>query len=106
MDPADNKELIKTLYDIKAIAYLGKYYAHKIRGAAELDLGRKNEEGSEVYRENAVRELTSASEYWRLYIDIAQQQYKNPLWTNRVGYVNWEQIYQWTLDDIAIARSD
>ncbi len=106
LDPKENKELKKTLTDIRTVAYLGKYYAHKIRGAAELDLSRKVDEGSDAYRGNAIQELTSASEYWRLYIDSAQKQYKNPLWTNRVGYVNWEQIYQWTLDDIAIAKDE
>jgi hypothetical protein len=105
MDAGNNNELNKTLTDIRTIAYLGKYYAHKIRGAAELDLYRKLDSDSEVHQEKAIRELSHAEKYWRLYIDTAGRQYKNPLWTNRVGHVNWEQISEWVSKDIDIARA-
>jgi len=106
LNPGENKELMNTLADIRAVAYLGKYYAYKISGAAKLDLYRKIDKDSNVRQENAIKDLTSASEYWKLYYSTAQQQYKNPLWTNRVGHVNWEQIYKWVLDDIDIAREN
>ena len=105
LDPGDNKELEKTLADIRAMAYLGKYYAHKIMGATELELYRILDTGNSQHQQNAVDELTEASNYWKLYAESARSYYKNPLWTNRVGYVDWDQIYSWCLDDIAIARN-
>ena len=104
IEPVESKELQKTLNDITTIAYLGKYYAHKVAGALELELSRRIDTGKEEHRQNAVDELTKASEYWKLYIETAKKSYKNPLWTNRVGYVNWDQIYEWTLEDIAHAK--
>ncbi|MFC2098926.1 carbohydrate-binding family 6 protein [Bacteroidota bacterium] len=106
LNAGDNKELGKTLNDITAMAYLGKYYAHKVAGATELELARKLDSGKNEARQRSVDELTKAAEYWKLYIDIAAKAYKNPLWTNRVGYVIWDQIYEWVLEDIEIARGE
>src|SRR4030042_1220947 len=83
-----DKELRLTLGDIRAMAYMGKYYAHKIRGAAELALFRETR-----IKENqnaAIEELTRAAQFWRLYTSTALSQYKNPLWPNRVGYCDWK----------------
>jgi len=93
-----DKELRHTLDDIRTIAYLGKYYAHKIRGATELALYRETQQ--KAYQEAAIRELTRAAQYWRLYAATALGQYKNPLWTNRVGHVNWRETFRHALDDI------
>lgn len=100
----NNTELDYTLKDIETMAYLGKYYAYKIAGATELQKYRILRSNRPEYQQNAVYYLTKASEYWRRYAGLANQSYKNPLWTNRVGYVNFNQIYQWTLDDIKIAE--
>ena len=102
LDAANDEELAKTLHDIETIAYLGKYYAHKIHGATNLHLYR--EVGNKMYQREAVQELEQAAKYWRLYSDSAKQQYKNPLWTNRVGYVDWEKLYQEVLYDIEIVK--
>jgi hypothetical protein len=96
-----DKELRLTLADIRTIAYLGKYYAHKIRGATELALHRETEE--KAYQETAVRELTQAAQYWRYYASTALGQYRNPLWTNRVGHVDWRETFRHVLDDITAA---
>ncbi len=98
LSPKGNKELRFTLEDIRAISYLGKYYAHKIRGATEVALFRAT-----FKKENhdaAVQELNKAAEYWRLYAATALGQYENPLWTNRVGYVNWRKLFNYVLYDI------
>jgi hypothetical protein len=84
------------------MAYLGKYYSHKIAGAQQLALFR--ETGFKQVQERAVEQLTKAAEFWRLYIAIARRQYKNPLWTNRVGYVDWGKLTEWVQNDIVIAR--
>jgi hypothetical protein len=106
LDPGTNRELTKTLTDIKAMAYLGKYYAHKVAGATYLELSRQLDAEAEEARKQSVDELTKASEFWKLYMETASAAYKNPLWTNRVGHVDWKQIYAWTLEDIEIARGD
>lgn len=96
-----DKELRLTLEDIRSIAYLGKYYAHKIRGATEVALYRQTQQT--VQKDAAIRELTQAAQYWRLYASTALGQYKNPLWTNRVGHVNWRRTFLHVLDDITAA---
>ena len=95
-----DKELRLTLGDITAMAYLGKYYAHKIRGATELALYRKS---AEPQRQTAaVEELTKAAQYWRLYTSTALGQYENPLWGNRVGYCDWRSLFSEVLHDIIL----
>ena len=97
----DDKELRQTVEDIRVIAYLGKYYAHKIRGATELALFRKTDE--KAHQKAAVDELTWAAHFWRLYASTALARYNNPLWTNRVGYVDWRESFEEVRNDIRIA---
>jgi hypothetical protein len=104
LDFGDNEELQSTLSDIRSIALLGKYYAHKIEGATYLHLAREGIRNPADDRQEAVGRLEKASGYWKLYMENALEQYRNPLWTNRVGYVDWQQTYQWVLEDILIAR--
>ena len=96
-----DKELGKTLTDVKTIAYLGKYYAHKIDAATELEMFRKSQRSK--HQAAAVGELEKAAQFWRLYANTALTQYNNPLWMNRVGYMNWERLYREVLHDIEIA---
>jgi hypothetical protein len=83
------------------MAYMGKYYAHKIRGAVELALFRENH--NQEHQNAAIEELTRAAEFWRLYTSTALGQYKNPLWTNRVGYCDWKELFNEVLNDIKTA---
>ncbi|MHC4119214.1 MAG: carbohydrate-binding protein [Planctomycetota bacterium] len=101
LDHGSDKELRLTLGDIRAIALLGKYYAHKIRGATEMLLYGNTEK--KKHQDAAVRELNQAANYWRLYTSVALGQYKNPLWTNRVGRVNWRDLLSEVLKDVTIA---
>jgi hypothetical protein len=96
-----NKELRQTLTDIRTIAYLGKYYAHKIRGATQVALHRRTE--AQAHQQAAIAELNKAAQYWRLYASTALGQYENPLWTNRVGHVDWRRLFLEVLDDITLA---
>jgi hypothetical protein len=99
-----NKELRLTLGDIRSMAYMGKYYAHKIRGATELALFRETRK--KEHQNAAIEELTEAAQFWRLYTSTALGQYKNPLWTNRVGYCDWHTLSKEVLKDIKIAGGD
>lgn len=102
LNDGGNKELRLTLGDIRAISYMGKYYAHKIRGATELALYRETRK--KEHRDAAIDELTSAAKFWQLYTSAALSQYKNPLWTNRVGYCDWQALSKEVLNDIKIAE--
>lgn len=104
MDAGDNRELKATLHDIQTVALLGRYYARKIEGSTSLALFR--ETGSKSYQEKAVTQLTLALENWKRYVESALEQNLNPLWTNRVGYVDWIKITEWVEDDIRIALEE
>ncbi|CAN5490771.1 hypothetical protein BH23BAC1_BH23BAC1_16820 [soil metagenome] len=100
----NNKELKITLHDIKTIALLGKYYAFKITGATNLALFRETKKTE--YQAKAVEHLNQALNYWIQYTDTALQQNLNPLWTNRVGYVDWLKLTKEVEMDIEIAKLD
>ncbi len=103
LDAGGNKELKETLHDIRTVALLGKYYAHKIAGSTNFALFQESNEKS--YQEEAVEQLTQAQEYWHKYVEMALQQNINPLWTNRVGYVDYKKITEWVEQDIEIVKS-
>lgn len=93
-----DKELLITIDDIKTIAWLGKYYAHKIRGATFLALFRETLDRK--WYEKVIEELNFSVGYWRHFAASATANYHNPLWTNRVGYVDWRKNFDWALFDI------
>jgi len=93
-----NRELRITIDDIKTIAFLGKNYGHKIRGATYLSLFRETLQ-REWYNK-AIEELNTSAGYWRHYAASGLANYYNPLWTNRVGYVDWKENFDWALFDV------
>ncbi len=104
MNPGQQRELAVTLHDIRTMALLGKYYAHKIAGSTNLALYR--ESLNRKYRDEAVSELTLALDFWKQYTASSMEININPLWMNRVGNVDWEKLNQWVEDDIRIASED
>lgn len=96
-----NDDLRQTLIDIEIIDALGKYYAYKIEGATNLALYREIK--TKNYQDNAIEKLNRAAEQWRLYVSLSSAEYKNPLWTNRVGYVNFREYMADALKDVEIA---
>jgi hypothetical protein len=103
LDPSGDVELRRTLEDIRCMAYLGRYYAHKIAAATELALLRETLDAD--HRDNVARELNLSAHYWRLYTSSAVALYSNPLWTNRVGHVDWRENYQSVLYDLTTTGS-
>ena len=99
---SSNKELQYTLNDIETVSYLGKYYAYKIAGSTYVAMYRETKD--KEYQNKAVSELTNALKYWKRYVEKATQQNTNPLWTNRVGIVDWKQTTNWVKEDIEIAK--
>lgn len=77
-----NKELRLTLGDIRAMAWLGRYYAAKIRGA--VDLYRHQKTGDRDALARSRRHLQAASAHWRQYAAIWSAQYTSQILT-RMG---------------------
>jgi hypothetical protein len=82
LSPGANKELRLTLGDISAMAWLGRYYAAKIRGA--VDLYRYQKSGASRDLENARAHLQTAAAHWRQYAGIWSSQYVGQVLT-RMG---------------------
>lgn len=101
--PDNNKELTAIINDIVSMAYLGKYYAFKIEGAVNLALFRETK--AVITQDYSVKALKDALYYWKLYIESAMRQYRNPIWTNRVGYVDWIKLTDEVEKDIEIAMN-
>jgi hypothetical protein len=85
------------------MATLGKYYAAKIRGATELALYRATREAQ--HQEAAIRHLQTAAEHWNTYALRASSTYGPRVWTNRVGYVDWDELTREVQHDVEIARA-
>jgi hypothetical protein len=93
-----NRQLQITIDDIRTIALLGKYYGHKILGATYLSLFR--ESLNKDWHNKCIDELNTSAGYWRQYTASGLADYVNPLWTNRVGYVDWKKTFAWIVYDI------
>ena len=104
IDAVQNKTLKETLHDIRTMALLGKYYARKIDGSTSLALYRETKDRK--YQDQAIAQLTEALDNWKKYTTASEKQNHNPLWTNRVGYVDWTKITEWVAQDIEIAKTE
>ncbi len=98
LDYSGNKELRQTLDDIRTMAWLGKYYAHKIAAATDIAFFRVTLDPAK--RDAGIAQLNAAATWWRSYASLALSNNHNPLWTNRVGYVDWRKTFQSALYDI------
>jgi hypothetical protein len=99
----DDPELERTLSDIVSMSILGLYYSHKIEGATMLALFR--ETGDADTKSRAVIHMEAARELWGAYTELAASKYKNPLWTNRVGYVDWKELSGEVEKDLEIVKA-
>jgi acyl-CoA reductase-like NAD-dependent aldehyde dehydrogenase len=80
--PGSDKELRHTLGDIKATAWLGRYYAEKIRGA--VDLHRYQKAGDRRDHQRARGHLQTAAANWKRYAELWSAQYAGQVLT-RMG---------------------
>lgn len=95
---ANSSELRITIDDIKTMAWLGKYYAHKIKAATCLAIFRESLQ--KEWQDKTIEELNASAGYWRHYATLALSNYQNPLWTNRVGHVDWKENFQWAIYEV------
>jgi len=99
----NNADLIETVSDFKAWAYLGKYYAAKFRGATWTAMLRNT--GNEAYREKAIAALTDAVAEWKNYAAISTQKYRPQLFSRTGNTLDWNAFIPGTEKDIEIARN-
>ena len=90
-----NVELKETLSDIESMAYLGHYYADKMRGAAKLALYREGGREQEQYLDQAVAHLEDAVAEWKAYAAVLTPQYKTQIGA-RANTMDWNA----TLKDV------
>jgi len=86
-----SKELRQTLTDIESMAYLGKYYAAKVRGAVEYAMYQAA--NYPYHKDRAIEHLTEAVDQWKSYADRAASQYK-PQLLARTGHLDWWKIFE------------
>lgn len=97
-----DSELQKTLHDCEALAWLGRYYAAKIRGACALALF---DDGSDpIEHEAALRHLAGALAHWKNYAAIRDAHYVPALY-NRLGHVDITSLTAEVAADLEIARA-
>jgi hypothetical protein len=98
----EDSELRKTVNDCAALAWLGRYYASKIRGACALALFDLN--GDKFEHDSALRHLGAALAHWKQYAAIRDAHYVPALY-NRVGYVDVTALTDQVAADLDIARN-
>jgi hypothetical protein len=98
-----SKELAATLSDIESMAYLGRYYADKIRGAADLAVFRADPERKE-HHNRAVRHLTDAVKEWEDYARVATSQYRPQLFS-RTHYMDWWKLLEDVKKEVETVRA-
>ena len=95
-------ELDQTLSDIEGFAWIGKYYAEKIRAACDLAL--LDTTRNEIYRKSSLQHLELAKKYWNKYSEIYSIKNKPALY-NRVGYVDITKLEEKVNSDFVIVRN-
>ena len=95
-------ELQKNVNDCEALAWLGRYYAAKIRGACALALFDVNGDKSE--QAASLSHLGDALAHWKKYAAIRDAHYVPALY-NRLGVVNITALTEKVAADVDLARS-
>ena len=85
------------VYDLKAWAYMAKYYANKIRGAYLLHASRKGIENAVL--SNAKESLTVALDMWEKYAEAASHNY-HPQFMAKTRTIDWNALTDNVKEDI------
>ena len=98
-----NSSYDELLYDLRAWASMGKYYADKIRGAFYLHAYRSGM--GDENQQKAIASLTSALQNWKAYAAAASRNYK-PQFMAKTRTIDWETLTHDVANDIELARSN
>ncbi len=91
-----------TVGDIEGMAWLGRYYAAKIRAAVSLTLYRRSKE--ENHYHSAVEEIQNAYEACTRYVDHSQMRYYSQMLA-RTGMLDWSMMLTSARKDVAIVKA-
>jgi hypothetical protein len=80
---------VELIYDLDAWAYMGKYYASKIRGAYYLHAYRERLGADN--KTLAIKSLTEALAMWKAYAKAATRNYK-PQFLAKTRTVDWNEL--------------
>jgi len=86
-----------------AMAWLGQYYADKIRGATALAQYRQSKDRS--HKQAAVEALTAALQSWRRYADLAASLYR-PQVLARAQELDWQALTKDVEKELERVRSE
>ncbi|MFX0101676.1 MAG: carbohydrate-binding family 6 protein [Candidatus Hodarchaeota archaeon] len=99
-DSVKDKELRLTIDDIRIICAMGHYYAEKIRGSTWVAIADETNNKNDGIK--AIEALSRAAEHYKNFVNLATTNHHNPLWTNRVGHVDWEKQVDDVMGDIEV----
>ncbi len=103
--PSSNrKEFLSVLDDLESMAYLGCYYADKIRGAADLAIYRQDPLQTDAHQ-RAVAHLSNAVGDWEAYARSATRQYK-PQRFARTDVMDWYKILEEVKKEVETVREE
>lgn len=100
--PGANVDLAEALGDFTAFAYLGRYYARKIRGAVALERF-EHAGGGAAAQAAAVAALTDAGAEWRAYAAAMEAQYAPVVVYSRTGLAVRSELQAAVDNDVAVA---
>ena len=100
----DNAELQETLNDIDSMAFLGRYFADKMRGAAKLAIFRQDRKQKQFHAE-AVKHLEDAVAEWKAYAAILTPQYKTQLLA-RTSFLDWNSTLAEVEKEVETVRQE
>ena len=101
----DNVELKETLNDIESMAFLGRYYADKMRGAAKLALYREGGRQDSEYLEQSVNHLKDAVEEWKTYAAVLTPQYKTQIGA-RANSLDWNSTLKYVQKEVDTVKEE
>ena len=101
----NNIELKETLNDIESMAYLGRYYADKMRGAAKLALYREGGRKEKKYLDESVAHLVDAVDEWKAYAAVLTPQYKTQIGA-RANTMDWNGTLKYVEKEVEIVKEE
>lgn len=103
-EASDEKEYQDTLADIKGMALLGEYYAHKELAAVKLAIYRL--QGEQAVQDEAVKLLKEAAHMWKAYSSWMKQRYLPQVLTRLCGKVDLQDFDELADMDILLAMEN
>jgi len=102
----DSEPLKETLADIEAMAWLGQYYAYKIRGAVYLYFYEALSDTIDKlsHKAQAIDSLGKAVHSWEQYAANADSRYK-PQLLARTRYLDWKALIPDVKNDLRIVET-